>query len=261
MALSKASIKWFRSLQRKKFRQKYNKFVVEGDKMVTELLDQQEVAIEALYALPDWLRERSPARILPEEKIHEISPGELKKISSLTTPNQVLAVADIPGWDIRRESLETNYALYLDGIRDPGNLGTILRIADWFGIRNVYCSVDCADVYNPKVIQASMGAFMRVRAVIASLPELLKNRPALPVLGAVLEGEDVFETPLPGHGLMIIGNEAQGISSTLLPRLTHRLRIPAGPGGGAESLNAAVATGIISAVLRYRQRREGENKE
>lgn len=254
MALSKADIKWLRSLQRKKFRQKYNKFIVEGDKMVGELLRQTEVSVEALYALPGWLAEQRPERVLPEEHIHEITSGELKKISGLTTPNQVLAVAAIPDRSADRDGLKKDYAFYLDGIRDPGNMGTILRIADWFGVRRVFCSPDCVDVYNPKVIQASMGAFLRVRTADISFAELLPGLLEVPLLGAVLDGTDVFDAALPGNGLIIIGSEAGGISGEVISRLTHRLRIPAGAGGGAESLNAAVATGIITAVLRHRQR-------
>jgi TrmH family RNA methyltransferase len=138
--------------------------------------------------------------------------------------------------------------LLLDEIQDPGNLGTIMRIADWFGIPNVICSTNCADAYNPKTIQATMGAFLRVRTFRLNLTEFCRNFSALPVYGAVLGGENLFQTKLNKNALIVIGNEGKGISPDMIQQLTHRIEIPAN--GQAESLNAAIATGIICAAFR-----------
>lgn len=250
MALSKANVKLLRSLQQKKFRQKYNKFVVEGEKMVAELLDQAPEQIVTIYGLSGWI-EKNLHHFSPESVV-EVTPPELNKISGLSTPNQVLALVRIPKPVVKEAIVAGGYSLYLDGIRDPGNLGTILRIADWFGLPYVFVSPDCVDGYNPKVVQASMGAFIRVGCVEYSLPDLLEAFPNLPVLGAVLDGENVFKMTLPEKGLVVIGSEARGISPEVVSRLSHRISIPAAGNAGAESLNAAVATGIICAVLRNR---------
>ena len=247
MTLSKARIKYIRSLQYRKYRQKYNNFIVEGDKIVRELLAQSRVGVEGVYALPGW---RAGQPELPAVDFAEVSPADLRRISALTTPNQVLAVARMPRLTLDAGALHDDLALYLDGIQDPGNLGTILRIADWFAIPYVFCSRDCVDVFNPKVIQASMGAFLRVRCLEMELPELLDNIPELPVLGATMEGEDLFTATLPERALIVIGNEGRGLSEAVTGRLSRQLTIPGG--GGAESLNAAVAAGIICAVYRHR---------
>jgi TrmH family RNA methyltransferase len=251
MALSKSTIKFLRSLQLKKYRQKYNKFVVEGEKMVDELLRQSAMRIEALYALEAWIAGNREIASL-EGNLYEVTDAELRKISGLKSPNKVLAVVHRQRHPLHAGLIQNDYCLYLDGIRDPGNLGTILRTADWFGLPYVFGSPDCVDLYNPKVIQASMGAFLRVRYLEQALPTLLEQFPGLPVLGAVLDGENVFDAELPGRGILVIGSEAQGISPSLLQFITCRIAVPPAVGGGAQSLNAAVATGIITAVLRNR---------
>ena len=253
MTLSKAKIKLISALQHKKYRQKYNKFIVEGEKITGELLREAPDIFEMVFAVPDWLEANAP--VLAERKIaaSAVTPAELKRISCLSVPNKVLSLLRITEPDIEQEQFQTDFSLYLEGIRDPGNLGTILRIADWFGIRHVFFSQDCADLYNPKVVQASMGSFLRVRCLQRSLGDLRKALDvSFPVIGAVLDGENVFKKQLPAKGLVIIGNEGKGISPETEALLSHRISVPRAEGGDAESLNAAVAAGIICAVLRNR---------
>jgi TrmH family RNA methyltransferase len=248
--LSHNQTKLLTALRVKKYRQKYRKFTVEGEKMAAELLAQRRVAVSAVFGLERWAAENA-ALIEPFlEKFNPVSESELKKISSLTTPNKVLVVAEMPNESFSPEILQTDFCFYLDGIQDPGNLGTILRTADWFGIPAVFCSPDSADAFSPKVVQASMGAFLRVKIWEIPFEKILENAPNLPVWGAVLEGKNIFEAKLPPNGLLVVGNEGRGVSPEVERRLTHRLSIPRHPNGGAESLNAAVAAGIFAAALR-----------
>ena len=246
MALSKNTIKWINALRQKKYRQKYNKFIVEGDKMTREILQQQNWRIDRIYALDSWLKTHPNLLALYDDRTDVVSPAELKKISALKTPNQVLVVVDIKETPLEVKQLIKTKSLYLDGIQDPGNMGTIMRIADWFGLEAVFCSEDCADLYNSKVIQSSMGAFLRVASWRISLPKLLALHPDWPVMGAVLEGQNVFRTSFPDRGLLVIGSEGKGISPENNTLLTHRITIS--KKGGAESLNAGVACGIICAL-------------
>jgi TrmH family RNA methyltransferase len=248
MAISKNTVKFVKSLHLKKFRQKYDIFVVEGDKMAREMLAQSAVAIEQVYAVEAWasthaglLHGRSDLEIVI------VTERELSQISSLTTPNQVLVVAHKPTWEWPSPSHFTR-ALYLDGIQDPGNMGTILRIADWFGIPFVFCSDTCVDVYNSKVIQASMGAFLRVQTMEIELAVLLERYAGLPVSGAFMEGTNAFDFSWPDKGLLVIGSEGEGISANNMPLINERVTIPKGNPEGAESLNAAIATGILCAI-------------
>lgn len=252
MAISKSTIKYLRSLSLKKFRQKYNNFIVEGDKMARELLTGQPGRVVALYALGSWLEQAGRELPLPKEKAFVVAEQELARISNLSTPNQVLAVVSMPENRVEEEPLRNGLSLFLDGIQDPGNFGTILRIADWFGISFVFCSPTCVDPYNPKAIQASMGAFLRVKVVEQSLENLCLLAPGLPVYGAAMDGENVFQARLPAKGIIVIGNEGNGISAAAAGLLNRRIAIPAAAHGGAESLNAAVAAGIICAVFRNR---------
>jgi TrmH family RNA methyltransferase len=245
MPLSKNTIKWIHALRQKKYRQKYNKFIVEGDKMAMEILRQRRWEVDRIYALASWVRTNASVLTLYQERLNVITEAELKKISTLKTPNQVLAVVTIDEEFLSTEQWSAGKSLYLDGIQDPGNMGTILRIADWFGLTAVFCSEDCADLYNPKVVQSSMGAFLRAPVRRIELARLLEQAPGLPVIGAVLEGKNAFGSKLPECGLLVIGSEGKGISPANEALLTHRLTIPGG--GGAESLNAGVACGILCA--------------
>ena len=217
--------------------------------MVQELLDENHLEIVHLYAVKEWLTihyKRLTKRNIP---ITEILPAELERISTLITPNQVLVVVRIPAVQINNQLPEQHTCLFLDGIQDPGNMGTILRIADWFGIPAVYCAPDCADIYSSKVVQASMGAIFRVSCWKTTLDSLCKALPEVPVLGAVMDGASVFEQKIPNQGLLVIGNEGNGIKPENLPLLTHCISIPRHPNSRAESLNAAVATGILAALI------------
>lgn len=233
--VSKNEVKYIQSLYQKKTRMAEQVFVAEGPKLVEELL-QSRFAVQALYATAGWLQGHGP---LPNAR--EVSEAELARISHLQTPNQVLALVkqyhpqQPPVWKGR-------LTLVADGIQDPGNWGTILRIADWFGVTQVVASEDTVDLYNPKVIQSTMGSITRVQVWYQSLPELLQQSP-VPVYGALLQGEAVNKKGVIKEGLLVIGNESKGIREPLLPLIQHALTIPRI--GGAESLNAAVATGIL----------------
>jgi len=253
--LSHNQTKLLTALQVKKYRQKYRKFIVEGEKMVAELLAQQRVGVSALFATAAWMEQNAPILSAFLEKTTLVTETELKKISTLSTPNSVLAIAEMPAdpasiLNSQFSILHSPFsiAFYLDGLQDPGNVGTILRTADWFGMPAMFCSPDCADVFSPKVVQASMGAVLRVPTAELPLADLLAALPPdTPVMGAVLGGQNVFEVKLPAHGLLVIGNEGRGLSPETERLLTHRLTIPRHPQGRAESLNAAVAAGILAA--------------
>lgn len=239
--LSKNEIKYIQSLCHKKQRQEEGLFIAEGPKLAAEVL-QSGYVIKKIYALEAWVREHSNTSIEPIT----ITDSELQKISLLQSPNQVLLVAEqkkiVDPIDFAQK-----LTLVLDGIQDPGNLGTIIRIADWFGIKQVIASEDTVELYNPKVIQGSMGSFVRVQVGYASLPNLLKNA-TVPVFGALLNGKPIHELLPVSTGILVIGNEGKGISNELLSFITHPITIPRI--GGAESLNAAVATGIIVSHLK-----------
>ena len=247
--LSKAKISYLQSLSRKKFRRKYNNFIVEGDKSVRELLTLPQARIEMICNTEKWANDHADLLRPHKDKMLIINESELKKISQLTTPNQVLAVAAQFNPEPSDREIKTGISLYLDGIRDPGNLGTIIRTADWFGVRHVFCSPDCADVYNAKVLQATMGAFLRVKVLPAELSQLQEKFATLPIFGALMQGEDVFSLSPPTAGILVIGNEGKGISEENIALLTHQITIPAATGSGAESLNAGIATGIILSHL------------
>ncbi len=246
--LSKSAIKYINSLKLKKFRQRYGKFTAEGDKIVKEILQHPNIVPEFIYCSSEWQDNNNV--LLNTHSIEPIlvTANELKKISSLQTPNHVLAVLPQLDNELQSIAFQQNLTLVLDTIQDPGNLGTILRIADWFGIPQVVCSPECVDLYNYKVVQSSMGAFLRVNVVFENLEKLFENHPQIPKYGALLSGEDIFKTSLSKNGFILIGNESKGISPSLEKYLTHQIKIPAN--GGAESLNAAVATGIICAAFR-----------
>ena len=210
-------------------------FIAEGVKIVSELTEGG-FAIKKIYAIKDWIDQNTNVK-----NATHIQEEELKKISNFETPNKVLAIVhqkkknDIP-------SLENKITLVLDGIQDPGNLGTIIRIADWFGITQIVAATDTVDVYNMKVIQATMGSFLRVQVWYKSLAAFL-DKAIVPVYGALLNGKSIHDIKQIKEGLLVIGNESKGIREHLLPLIQHPVTIPGK--GNTESLNAAVATGII----------------
>ncbi len=249
MALTKSKIKTIRSLGQKKFRQKYNKFTVEGDKITKEVLQQKTVDIDAIYALPNWLEINSSLIHVASEQVHTVSERELKTISQLNTPNAVLMVCNqLPVIDKFEMHTDNPFSLYLDGIQNPGNLGTIIRTADWFGVHQLFCSEDCVELYNPKVLQATMGSFARVRCIYQHFRNILEANPDVTIYGAVPDGSHLYQTDLSkGPGIVVIGNEGGGISSELLSLIDQKISIPRAKNSSTESLNAAIATGIILA--------------
>jgi TrmH family RNA methyltransferase len=253
MPVSKAQIKLIQSLKLKKYRQKYRKFVVEGSKILQEVLPGHPHLIDVLYATEGWLERHASALKNSNFLIEELTERELKKISFLKTPQEVLAVLNHQPFSPDWTSLQQDLVLYADGLQDPGNLGTILRIADWFGIRTLLCSPDTVDWQNPKVIQASMGAFLRVQVIETDWETLRAQLPDVPAYATVMEGQNVMEAEVGTNGIVVIGNEGRGIRPSVLESCAHRLSIPRHERGGAESLNAGIATGIILAALRHRQ--------
>jgi TrmH family RNA methyltransferase len=241
--LGKSKIKYIQSLGQKKFRDETGLFIAEGPKIVKELLEADPGLVKQVYAVNEWITQN---RKLPTGiQVEEISDQELEKISQLKTPNQVLALAgQLTNEEIR---LNGKLSLALCGIQDPGNLGTIIRIADWFGVTQVICSMDSADVYNPKVIQSTMGSIARVSVFYTDLLQLLSANRDIPVYATVLDGKDVTKIKKPEEGILLIGNESRGIPAEILQLAGERLTIP--KKGRAESLNAAVAAGIILAQL------------
>lgn len=251
--LSKKKEQYIKSLSIKKFRQKYNKFIIEGDKMVSELLVQSPTKIERIFAKSSWIDLYGNKLEKNGVSIEDINDRELKKISSLKTPNQVLAVVNQWEPEFQPSHLENGLSLYLDGIQNPGNMGTILRTADWFGIDWVVCSPDSVDRFSPKVVQATMGALFSVKCVSRKFEDLTVKKLNLPIYGAILKGTDIFRTTLKSNGLIVIGNEGSGIRPKVLPFVDHPISIPAHRASrGTESLNAAIATAIICAGFRGR---------
>lgn len=238
--LTKNEIKYIQSLKDKKIRESENVFVVEGIKLVEELL-QSDMEIMGLYFEKEF--KVNPGKILKNNILHPISHAELERISHLKTPNQVLAI-------VRKKESKTDYSkgihLVLDGIQDPGNLGTIIRIADWFGISSIIASVDTVDQYNPKVVQATMGSIFRIDVSYKELETFL-SKTALPIYGTLLNGKSIIGHSKIHDGLIIIGNESKGIRESVLPFVQKPITIPSY--GRAESLNAGVATGIVVSHL------------
>ena len=242
--LSKSQIGLLKSLQQKKFRREHGLFLVEGYKSVTEFAGSA-YQIESVYHTPGAA---TLLNKLPKElNFQEISDSELQKISSLAAPQQVAALVKIPRWPaLNVQELQGRFSIVLDGIQDPGNLGTIIRTADWFGISHLICSEDTVEAYNPKVVQATMGSLARVRVHYTHLPEIL---PALqlPVYGALLHGSSIYHTDFGNEGLIVMGNEGNGLRPEVERLVTHAVTIPRM--GEAESLNVAVATAIFCSEL------------
>jgi len=253
MGISKAQLKYVRSLKLKKFRQKYNKFLVEGDKIIRDLLLTQPSNIEELFALESWLSQYGPLLDQFTGEVVPVNEKELSQLSAFATPNQVIAFGPQPAF-YALTHFQKGFSLYLDGLQDPGNVGTILRIADWFGLQGVLFSPDTVDPWNPKVIQASMGAVFAVPLAQIDLLEAA-DLSTLPAYGTYMEGASIYQTPLPKDALLIIGNEGQGIRAALSALMTERIAIPAVGHPQVDSLNAAMATGIIAAF--YRQQHVG----
>ncbi|WP_159523135.1 TrmH family RNA methyltransferase [Sunxiuqinia indica] len=252
--LSKNKIKFIHSLNRKKTRENEKLFLVEGNKLVLEAISSK-LPLKLLIATPDFYARNELDSNLAEEVI-ECSAEELKKASMLQTPQQAMAVVHMPNNALHIDQLTNQLSIALDFIQDPGNLGTIIRMADWFGIRNILCSTDTVDCYNPKVIQASMGAVLRVNVHYLDLEEWLEkaNHAQLPVYGTFLEGEDIYRSTLSTKGVLVMGNEGNGISPAIAGKIKHKIHIPAfaSGGDGSESLNVATATAICCSEFKRR---------
>lgn len=246
--LSKNRIKYIHSLEQKKVRKAEKVFLAEGPKLVGELLGQFNCQL--LLATPEWLN----SNILPQNirEVTEVSDRELAQASLLKTPQQVLGVFEqaisscVPTFDNK------SLWLCLDDVQDPGNLGTIIRLADWFGIEHIFCSPGCADIYNPKTVQATMGALARVTIHYQPLVEVFSQLKDVPIYGTFLEGENIYQQSLSGCGVIVMGNEGNGISREVEQWVNHRLYIPNYPPqrSTSESLNVAIATSIVCAEFR-----------
>lgn len=239
---SKSTVKYIQSLQHKKFRDEEGAFIAEGPKLVKELLEGEVFACRNIYALPEWV-ESLGKKLLNKYKssIDVIKDFELEKISSLSKPNLVVAVFDqkVPATTI---DIKNKITLVLDDIQDPGNLGTIIRIADWFGIENIICSPKTVDQYNSKVVQSTMASLQRLNLVYTDVEQWLAAQ-TIDKFAAALQGEPLRNFNSLKEGILIIGNESKGISDAILKQANKKITIPRV--GEAESLNAAVATGII----------------
>jgi TrmH family RNA methyltransferase len=253
--LSKNTLKYINSLKIKKYRQLHKTFIVEGEKSVTELF-KGTLNIVSIFCIESWAKKYSAYLETVDTEINLITEEELQKISDLSTPNQVLALVSIPEThEIEQDDL-SEIILALDGIRDPGNMGTILRTADWFGIKNVACSIDCVDLYNTKVIQSTMGSYARVNVNYIDLENFLfKHIGTTPVYGALLHGPLLTDKKFLKPGILIIGNESKGISADLIKFITDPIFIPPffnaeSHSYHAESLNASVANAIICYEIR-----------
>ena len=243
MSLSKNNIKLITSLQQKKYRQKYKLFVAEGIKVVKELLDS-ELEVYQIYCTDETLNFNNSSL-----SVFIITEDELRKISTLKTPNKVLALFKIPE---KKEINHSDFVLALDGVNDPGNLGTIIRLCDWFGVTKLVCSLNTVDCYNPKVVQATMGSLTRVNVVYTDLPDYIENVD-VPVYTADMDGTNVYESALPDKAVLVMGNEANGISAEVNAKVSHKLTIPRfGEIQQTESLNVATATAILLSEFKRR---------
>ena len=251
--LSKQQLAFIRSLHQKKFRQMYGKFLVEGDKLVRELL-HSGFKIDAIYSVNDWQMTSHTPDESPDNQLKHvfISENELKKISTHETPNQVLAVVDIPKPKPGAIYTKLNTGLYLacDELNDPGNAGTIIRTAEWFGVDAIFFSENSVDIYNPKVVNAAKGSLFRIPCYYEDLGNIFEANRHLSVYGTFMDGENIYESNLDKNAFVLIGNEANGISHELTPFIHHRISVPAF--GKAESLNAGVATGVVLSEFRRR---------
>ncbi|WP_029275069.1 TrmH family RNA methyltransferase [Pedobacter borealis] len=242
--LSKSQISFIKSLHQKKYRKEHGLFIVEGIKSIKEFF-QSSYQIHTIFYNSDQynLLPKLPANI----NLFEVKNAELDKISTLQTPQGFLALIHIPkNRELALTALKNQFTLVLDGVQDPGNMGTIIRTADWFGFKNIICSADCVEVFNPKTVQATMGSLARINIYEADLPALLEKN-TIPVFGALLDGESIYKTQWGAEGLVILGNEGKGISAEVIKKINKPVTIPRI--GEAESLNVAVSAAIFCAEL------------
>ncbi|MFT3824118.1 MAG: RNA methyltransferase [Chitinophagaceae bacterium] len=235
--LVKSQVKYIQSLSQKRQRDEDGVFVAEGPKIINELLDASNIQVQQLFAVEAWSKQ------YPAVPVTVVDEKELERLSFLQTPNQVVGIFKKPVLSGKISPL----SLALDTIQDPGNMGTIIRCADWFGIQTIIAGKDCADVFSPKVVQSTMGSISRVQVIYEDLPTWFQKNPSVKVYAAALNGTPLAQLEPVSEGVIVIGNESKGISEAVLSKATHRITIPRK--GEAESLNAAVATGIILSHL------------
>ena len=249
--LSKAKIKLIVQLKQKKNREQLKMFIVEGSRNVIDFL-HSEIDLVDIFATNDWIESQN----FNTNRFHtnEVTLVDLKKVTALSTPSEVLAIFKLPCTEFNGHIITNDISIALDNISDPGNLGTILRTADWFGINQIYCSTNTVDAFNPKVVQATMGSLARVKVIYTDLVSILKNKPNnLPVFGALLHGTSISELKPQTNGVILIGSEAHGISKELLPFITQKITIPSNnnnSNNSPESLNASIANAIICYALK-----------
>ena len=249
--ISKNQFKYIRQLKQKKYRRREGLFVAEGTKVVGDLLQRYQP--RSFFATTDYITAH-PHLSQNDYEVVEVTDEELQRLSFQQHPQQVLALFPLPITSHLLTSRPSHLSLALDGVQDPGNLGTIIRIADWFGIETIYCSEDTVDAWNPKVVQATMGSIARVNIIYLNLIEMLDALPTdFPVYGTFLDGDNIYQQSLSKNGLIIMGNEGNGISKAVRSRITRRLLIPSfRQGDTAESLNVAIATAITCSEFRRR---------
>ncbi len=247
MILSKNRIKYIHSLELKKIRKAEKVFLAEGPKLVGDLLGHFPCRL--LIATSQWVSYNQTTFI---EDIVEVSDEELSRASLLKTPQQVLAVFEQPEYEMNPEVITRSLCLALDDVQDPGNLGTIIRLADWFGIEHIFCSPNTADAYNPKTVQATMGGIARVKLHYTPLPDLICSLAQIPIYGTFLDGENMYSQKLSTTGLIVMGNEGNGIGDEVRKLINRKLYIPNYPveRETSESLNVAIATAVVCAEFR-----------
>ena len=257
--ISKNKINYILSLQKKKIREKEKLFVIEGDKLVKEFLTAN-VPVKTLVAKPEFLNSLPSVHKRGIEEILPASYDDLKKVSSLKTPHNALAIVYIPVVKSYPEDLKKGLTVALEYIQDPGNLGTIIRAAAWFGINNIYCSENCVDVYNPRVIQASMGAILHVNVFYTDLHRFFRiaMNSKIKIYGAMLDGESIYSCRLSDNGIIFLGNESKGISEEFVQYITDRIMIPGvrESGSGIDSLNVSMAASVIFSEFTRSRGRE-----
>ena len=250
--ISKNTIKLIKSLAIKKIRAKENLFLVEGDKIVAEVLESK-FQVEKLYATSTFIV-KNESRIKNSRIVTEVNREDINQASLMKNPQNSIAICTLPAEKELPERIDSNLSIYLDEIQDPGNLGTIIRICDWFGIELLFCSPKTADLFNPKVIQASMGSFCRVKVWHTDFEPVAQvaHKSGLSILGAFLNGENIYEQQLPPRVLLVMGNEGNGISAEIENKIERKIKIPEFNkiAKSAESLNVSVATAIICSELK-----------
>ncbi|MDO4758459.1 MAG: RNA methyltransferase [Rikenellaceae bacterium] len=244
--MTKAEIQLIRALQDKRTRTEEGLFVAEGEKLIGEIR-ASKLRIRKIFCLEG---------LFEGAEVECVSAKEMERLSLLKTPSKAVALVEIPRYELRAKQLKNKLVLALDEVQNPGNLGTIIRLADWFGITDIICSRDSADCFNPKVVQATMGAILRVRVHYVDLEPFLQEAAAhgMAIYGTFLEGENLYSTTLDEGGIIVMGNEGRGISEGVGRCVTHKILIPAYPADRptSESLNVAMATGIVCAEFRRR---------